>query len=86
MKFKNCVKKIISFAFGLGLCISIAGCDNVNDNINDNDHTGKGKIVYHSEPLQEWISPDGVHYWFFEGVYTFAIVPRYDSSGNIITD
>ena len=33
-------------------------------------------------PISEWISPDGVHYW----KYNDGLAPRYDSDGNLILD
>lgn len=44
-----------------------------------------GKIE--SAPMNEWISPDGVHYWFHEGMYGESfLAPRYDKNGNLVTD
>lgn len=33
--------------------------------------------------IGEWVSPDGVHYWIYDGK---GIAPRYDSNGNLILD
>ena len=36
--------------------------------------------------LSEWISPDGVHYWYYKYGYQAMLAPRYDSDGNLIID
>lgn len=42
----------------------------------------------HSEDvtITEWISPDGVHYWYQEAGYHAMLAPRYDSNGNLVID
>lgn len=34
----------------------------------------------------EWISPDGVHYWYREHGYGIMFAPRYDADGNLVID
>lgn len=42
----------------------------------------------HSDDIQlaEWVSPDGVHYWFYRAGYQAMMAPRYDSDGNLVID
>ena len=42
----------------------------------------------HSDDIHptEWVSPDGVHYWFYFTGYQAMMAPRYNSDGNLIID
>ena len=49
-----------------------------------NDYNSKT----HSSDIQlaEWISPDGVHYWFYRAGYQAMMAPGYDADGNLVID
>ena len=36
--------------------------------------------------ITEWVSPDGVHYWYQQSGYHSMLAPRYDVSGNLVID
>lgn len=38
------------------------------------------------EDVEEWVSPDGVHYWMRNGTYALTITPRYDNDGNLVIE
>lgn len=42
----------------------------------------------HSEDVQitEWVSPDGVHYWYQQSGYHAMLAPRYDRNGKLVID
>lgn len=42
----------------------------------------------HEDDVQitEWISPDGVHYWYQRGGYHAMLAPRYDAEGNLVIE
>lgn len=42
----------------------------------------------HSEDVQitEWVSPDGVHYWYQQSGYHAMLAPRYDRNGELVID
>lgn len=44
--------------------------------------------VSHNEDVQmtEWVSPDGVHYWYQQKGYHAVLAPRYDAEGNLVID
>ena len=57
----------------------LTGCDNRPDNSTVNEDT------------KEWISPDGVHYWYWsvynkDGGWSYVLAPRYDCEGNLVTE
>ena len=40
---------------------------------------------------KEWISPDGVHYWYWsvynnDGGWSYVLAPRYDYEGNLVKE
>ena len=43
-------------------------------------------VDYTDEKVVEWISPDGVHYWFYKSHYKMALAPRYDRNGELVID
>lgn len=52
--------------------------------------TACGKDTYtrrNDTKFDEWISPDGVHYWYRDGLngYSYFAV-RYDHDGNLVID
>lgn len=64
--------------FGIGTLIVlfiIFGINNENTKIHEDDLT-----------ITEWISPDGVHYWYQYGGYGRMLAPRYDNNGNLVID
>lgn len=37
--------------------------------------------------FNEWISPDGVHYWYYKGTGGYSMLaPRYDNNGDLMID
>lgn len=36
--------------------------------------------------VTEWVSPDGVHYWYQQSGYHAMLAPRYDSNGNLVIE
>lgn len=36
--------------------------------------------------MTEWISPDGVHYWYQQAGYHAMLAPRYDAEGNLVIE
>lgn len=36
--------------------------------------------------VEEWISPDGVHYWMRNGTHSLTLTPRYDNDGNLVIE
>ena len=36
--------------------------------------------------MAEWVSPDGVHYWYQQSGYHAMLAPRYDVSGNLVIE
>lgn len=49
---------------------------------------GENKTKVHSDDVSvtEWISPDGVHYWYQREGYHAMLAPRYDKNGNLVID
>ena len=44
-----------------------------------------------NEETKEWISPDGVHYWYWsvynnDGGWSYVLAPRFDYEGNLVTE
>lgn len=51
--------------------------------------TGCGKSVYTSDErdFAEWVSPDGVHYWYRTGGYGMSfLAPRYNHDGELVIE
>lgn len=62
------------------LCVAlIVGVLAMVRNYNSKTHSDDVKMT-------EWISPDGVHYWYHEAGYTAMLAPRYDANGNLVID
>lgn len=39
------------------------------------------------EEFTEWVSPDGVHYWYGKEINGYSwFAPRYDNNGNLVID
>lgn len=68
------MKKIICIAMLVASMIVLSGCS--SDTYVQHDDT----------ELEEWISPDGVHYWIYSFANKGMLAPRYDSSGNLVID
>lgn len=49
-----------------------------------------GEYVHNSDYMDEWISPDGVHYWIKQTSGTTTargfMAPRYDHDGNLVIE
>lgn len=50
--------------------------------------TNKYHASVHSDDvtITEWVSPDGVHYWYQQAGYHAMLAPRYDKNGNLVID
>lgn len=50
--------------------------------------TESGKTYEKTDiPMNEWVSPDGVHYWYHDGAYGESfLAPRYDKMGKLVID
>ena len=48
----------------------------------------KENTEVHSDDIivTEWVSPDGVHYWYHDSGYGRMLAPRYDVSGNLVIE
>ena len=66
-------KKIAVIAFAGTLLFGLAGC------------AGRDS-THNSGYIDEWISPDGVHYWRDTTGNNGYMVPRYDHEGNLVID
>lgn len=68
------MKKILILLVTICICLTFSGCIKREKYVED-------------EYFNEWISPDGVHYWFREGLNGYSyLAPRYDHDGNLIID
>lgn len=43
-------------------------------------------VVHNKVLINEWISPDGVHYWYRNTAYGGVMAPRYDNNGELVID
>lgn len=73
-------KKLLFLA--LASTLLLAGCGG-------NENTDADKIESFStenvdDNIYEWVSPDGVHYWVFDGYRRRSVVPRYDANGELV--
>lgn len=77
------MKKTIILLIAISLTI-LTGCKYIqSDNLKETDAgITVGCLEY---KVNEWISPDGVHYWMYLG-NGIGIAPRYDSEGNLVID
>lgn len=66
-------KKIFLGMIAVALMTNLTGCMG-------------GETVYNSEYMNEWISPDGVHYWKDYRGYKGYMAPRYDHEGNLVIE
>lgn len=57
-------------------CVLLFSC---SANYNSKEHSDDVMVT-------EWISPDGVHYWYQQQGYHAMLAPRYDSNGNLVID
>lgn len=78
------MKKAIILLIAITLTF-IVGCEYTrSDNLTKTDASFEiGNLKY---GMEEWTSPDGVHYWIYTYGYKFGIAPRYDSNGNLVID
>lgn len=67
------MKKIILMFMLVLLTISLCACGNTQK--------------HYDNMMNEWVSPDGVHYWAYkgEGNHDF-LAPRYDNDGKLVID
>lgn len=77
-------RDIFGYVFGLlsvlliigGLLFLLIGAEK---RFNSTNHSDDVKVT-------EWVSPDGVHYWYQQAGYHAMLAPRYDSDGNLVID
>ena len=68
-------KKIAIIALAGTLLFGLTGCA-----------PGGGEYVRNSGYMDEWISPDGVHYWRDDVGKNGCMAPRYDHEGNLVIE
>lgn len=66
------MKKIIILIVVATVCLTFCGCI-------------KGERDFDDCYFNEWVSPDGVHYWFRQEGNSF-LAPRYDHDGNLVIE
>lgn len=74
---RSAIKKLFLVLTIVCMLVSLAACGGVRAREDSLD----GHIIFETK-RNEWISPDGVHYW----VYASQMVPRYDHNGNLVID
>lgn len=51
------------------------------------DNRNNSESVVQEQTFSEWVSPDGVHYWYKTGSYGESwLAPRIDNDGNFVID
>lgn len=80
------MKKLILVFILFIVLITLIGCTKptLSDNIKDSGSTFTISLSEYT--ANEWVSPDGVHYWVFSYGYHFGVAPRYDENGNIVKE
>lgn len=77
MNDKNKCMSGFALAFAATIIVlMMVGCSGVSTDRSDRH------VIFESVPKNEWISPDGVHYW----IYGHQMSPRYDHNGNLVID
>lgn len=66
-------KKIFIGIIAVALATSLTGCMG-------------GETIHNSGYMNEWISPDGVHYWKESSSYMGYMAPRYGHEGNLVIE
>lgn len=69
------MKKIICLICAMIMAFGLSACQGQRDVIS-NDY----------QRFDEWVSPDGVHYWYKTSGYMGYLAPRYDHDGNLVID
>lgn len=62
----------------LAIALTASACGSGDNSFTDASYTSPNGYI-----IQEWISPDGVHYW---QCGTCGIAPRYDADGQLVID
>lgn len=78
MKFR----RFIGFAILLSLAIVIVWLS--ASTLHSTAFPGDAFEHNHDSQFQEWISPDGVHYWYYTEPHLGMLAPRYDAEGNLV--
>ena len=65
--------------FIIALVVTVAALIRMDKRRNSEIHSDDVAVT-------EWISPDGVHYWYQQSGYHAMLAPRYDSEGNLVID
>lgn len=77
---KEFAKEIIAVVILIAvLIVSVVVIIKDNNDYNKKQHSDDITIT-------EWISPDGVHYWYQRSGYHAMLAPRYDNNGNLVID
>ena len=67
------MKKLIVVLLLIAVLLTLCSCDS------------KGVKLY-QYGMNEWVSPDGVHYWIYHKGNGLGLAPRYDKNGELIID
>lgn len=79
MKIKN---KAIIASLGAMICLTLTGCsENSQMKIPNNANATANDFG-----TFEWVSPDGVHYWVYNGTNRYGMAPRYDHNGKLVIE
>lgn len=84
------MKKIIGlFALTAMLAVGLTACgdDPVTDEYGNicTPYAG-GTMIHISHHLNEWVSPDGVHYWVYGEGREASLAPRLLPDGTLVVD
>lgn len=71
------MKRLLLVVMLIIMLLTMCSCSEDPNGINVYSTNGK---------MSEWISPDGVHYWFYKSNKAIGIAPRFDRDGHIIID
>ena len=64
------MKKVLVILMVITLLLVLSSCDGTKVSLD----------------VSEWTSPDGVHYWVYNGYYRLGLAPRYDSDGQLVIE
>lgn len=67
------MKKVIVVLMLVAVLLTLCSCNR------------KGMPLF-SFGMNEWTSPDGVHYWIWHDDDEFGLAPRYNKNGELVID
>lgn len=76
------IKKILCITLIVAL---LTGCEKTDNCIQNGVQYNDGNLAK-SIKFNEWVSPDGVHYWISIKGKISMMAPRYDKNGNLVID